>query len=418
MTLIVAAVAGLYLEAVRAEIENAHRTRMMLETVNVAETGADDALNALLQDKWSGWIAGPHGYSRETNLVGGMAGETRKTRVFIDLDDPDSPTIVAEGIITHPMGITARRQLRIDLDKRGVFANGLTSRNGVALNGNRIDIDSFNSGLGGYSAANRNDRGSVASVSVAVGSVDINNADIFGYVATGGGAPLVGKNGSVTGKDTPGGVNIDSARISSDFYAEFEPVSAPTLSSPFTSITGSSMGSTGAASEYRLSSMDVGSSSVLSVKGDVVLVVDGDLEVKGEIRIEADSSLTVYVRGDVSVGGNGMVNLSSVPANLVLFATGAEGSGQSIKLHGNGAMAGAVYAPFADVSLKGGGSSGTMYGSVVGNTVVITGNFDFHYDEALSDYGTNGKFSLVGWRELEARKSRFDDVLALRTIGL
>jgi hypothetical protein len=417
-TLVIAATAGLYLEAVRSEIENAHRTRIMLETVNIAETGAEDAIDALLRSNWSGWAPGAHGYSRQTNLVGGTIGETRRTRVFIDLNDPESPIIVAEGIISHPIGITARRQIRIDLDKRGVFANGLTSRNGVTMNGNKIGIDSFNSGAGSYSAASRNDRGSVASVSVAVGAVDINNADIYGYVATGGGMPSVGKNGSVTGKDTPGGTKIDTTRISTDFYAEFEEIKAPSLSLPIPILVGSTMGIASSKTEYILPSLSVGSSKTLKVEGDVTLVVTGDIDVKGEIQITAGSSLTVYVKGDVDVGGNGVVNLTNIPSKLVLFATGGEGAGQEIKLHGNGALAGAIYAPFADISLKGGGSSGEMFGAVVGNTITLTGNYDFHYDEALSDYGTNGKFSLIGWRELEAHASRYDDVLALRNTGL
>jgi hypothetical protein len=50
--------------------------------------------------------------------------------------------------------------------------------------------------------------------------------------------------------------------------------------------------------------------------------------------------------------------------------------------------------------MKGGGSSGSMSGSVVANKIKITGNYAFHYDEALRELGGGNPFSVSSWREL------------------
>ena len=422
VAVLVAGIVGFYLETVRLEIKETHRSRLALEAVNLAEIGAEDALYAVQSGNWTGWSAGTQGYSRSvTNIPGGLARETRAVSVFVRTNVTNEAVIVAEGRITHPAGINAHKQLRIDLSRRGVFANGLTSRDGVQMNGNKIAVDSYSSDNGPYHAVtNRNDRGSVASVSMAVASVDLQNADVLGYVATGGGMPQVGKNGSVKGFDTPGGVKVDPLRVSTDFYAEFPPVEAPSLSAPTTTVPGGSytMGSLFTASEYALADLDVKSTDTVSIEGDVTLVLTGTLNVKGEVLITPGSSLTVYVEGDVDIGGNGLVNGTNIPANLVLFSTAGEGDGQTIKLSGNGALAGAVYAPFADVEMKGSGANGTMFGAVVANNILLTGNFEFHYDEALDDYGNNGRFRMDAWRELDLASERYADVLALKDGGL
>lgn len=389
-----------------------------METVNVAETGAEDALYALASDNWSGWMAGTNGYSRRISLPGGGHGEARYVTTYIDLQNTNTPVIITEGEVVHPSGFSVTKQLRIDLERSGLFSNGMTSRNGITMNGNNVAVDSYHSGAGIYDPlSNRRDNGSVASVSVAVGAVSIQNADIYGFVATGGGNPLVGSKGSITGVDTPSGMKIDPSRVARDFYAEFPPVGTPTLSSPQTVISGSTMGVDGVSTEYSLAALSLKSSDpALIVKGDVTLIVSGDIDIKGELVVSAAASLTVYVGGDVDVGGNGAVNLTNVPANLVMFGTAS--SGQTIKLHGSGALTAAVYAPFADVELKGGGSSGAMYGSVVGNQITLTGNYNFHYDEALDEYANNGRFRLSKWRELNSAGSRIIDILALRDTGI
>lgn len=429
---LIAGIAGLYLETVRHELKETHRTRLLLESVNLAEIGAEDALYALLNDDWSNWSSGTYGYSRRipaasrswndpTAIPSGRSGETSWIDVFVSTVDPSRPVIVAEANLEHKLGVNVSRQIRIDLSTGSLFMNGLTARDQVEMNGNKIDVDSYNSDDGPYNATtNRKDNGSVASVSVAVAAVDLQNADVLGYVATGGSAPSVGKNGSVRGFDTPSGTKVDLTRVTTDFFAEFPAVSAPGLSSPSTSLTPSGPGTYHLATDHALSSLTVASGDVVNITSDLTMVIDGSLTIKGEINVNPGATLTLYVSGDVDIGGIGIVNnhVGSKPENVIVYGTGAEGAGQLIKLHGNGAIQVAIYAPYAEVEMKGSGSSGTMYGAVVAESVLLTGNFEFHYDEALKEFDGDEGFSMDRWIELNEAEDRFSDVLALKDEGL
>jgi len=151
------------------------------------------------------------------------------------------------------------------------------------------------------------------------------------------------------------------------------------------------------------------SNDVLGVVGPVVMVVDGDVDIKGEIQISGNGSLEMYTPGDVTVGGNGVANLKTpgVPGDFLLFGTNT--SSQLIKLHGNGALSAAVYAPNADVDFKGGGHSGTMFGAVVAKEIFMNGNYSFHYDEALADiFGPDASWRLAAWYEITRAADKID----------
>jgi hypothetical protein len=219
-------------------------------------------------------------------------------------------------------------------------------------------------------------------------------------VATGGSAPSVGSNGKIHGADTPSGVDVDTNRIRTDFTANFDSVTAPgSFTSIYTNVAGSvTLGTAGSPSTIRATTIKNNNGETVQFEGDVTLVVTGDIEIKGDFRVGPNASLTMYVDGDVDIGGNGVMNLTGLPEKLILYGTNP--TSQTIKLHGNGAAHAAIFAPNADLELKGGGSSGVFIGAAVVKTAFINGNFEFHYDEALSKLGSSGIYSVGGWREL------------------
>jgi hypothetical protein len=105
-------------------------------------------------------------------------------------------------------------------------------------------------------------------------------------------------------------------------------------------------------------------------------------------------------------GGNGAINETGIPANLIIYGTNPTIGGQTIKLHGNGALHAAVFAPNAILEMKGGGNSGEMSGSAVAHSITITGNYAFHYDEALEEEGGGNPFAVSLWRELVTSAER------------
>jgi hypothetical protein len=401
LVLILSALSGTYLQVALSEYKESHRTVNLQAAMNVAEAGAEEAIYAILNNNWSGWnqVAPGYYYRRFPNVS--YFGDVSQTEVFVNYTSTNTPIMLCQGTVRGPFG-NINKQVRIDLGRRGLFANGLTARDSVTFSGTNVKVDSYNSGNGAYDPLfNRNDRGTVGSLSVAVASVDIQNADVFGFIATGGGAPRVGVQGSVTGKDTPPGQKIDANRISTDFFADFVLIGAPSLPGAATSISSNIIGNPNSAPEtYVLSSLDVKSTETLNINGPVIIVVTGNVDIKGTVNVNNHGSLTMYVAGDVTVGGNGMLNMTNVPANMVLFGTNATENGQEIKLHGNGAFSGAVYAPNAELNLKGGGNSGVLFGAAVAYEIVIVGNYEFHYDEALDDFNTRREFRITRWREL------------------
>jgi Tfp pilus assembly protein PilX len=81
----------------------------------------------------------------------------------------------------------------------------------------------------------------------------------------------------------------------------------------------------------------------------------------------------------LDIGGNGIAN-PGFNSSLIQFNYAGTGS---INLHGNGSTSAVIYAPNASITLAG---NGTIYGSVIGNTLVANGNpVSLHYDRQLAN---------------------------------
>jgi len=284
------------------------------------------------------------------------------------------------------------------------------------------------------------------------------NADIYGYVSLGPDSTIsIGPNGSVTSYD---GDTDD--RIYNDFYADFpvyESENSPsgTISavSGFTVIEGSSdpsnplvydlesIGLNGSGKDLVISGhvelqttgdITVGT-GVYILNGDAPIDIDGDgvitiaeknvaiTTMLGEdayaaldsgavtsaADIKTDSSLVIYSSGDIDIGGTGVANAQGTPLDFQIFGTadttvspsGELQAGQTIKISGNGQLYSSVYAPNADVELKGGGDSGEVLGGMVAFTATITGGSVFHFDEALRGIiYSEGQYTVESWLEM------------------
>lgn len=119
------------------------------------------------------------------------------------------------------------------------------------------------------------------------------------------------------------------------------------------------------------------------------------------ISIAPGSSLTLYVgttSGPAVSAALTQVNTSGTPASFQYFGLP---SNTSLAWSGNNNYVGTIYAPEADLSLGGGGSSILDYeGSIVGNSASLNGHFDIHYDEALGRSGPQYGFVVTSWQEL------------------
>lgn len=384
--------------------------------LNLAEAGLESAMSAINRGDWSGWSNYGGSSDNKTlalpdfDMGSGVVGQAEVV-VFGAASSP-TPRIVAEGRTVGNLGSSVRKQLEVRLRRRSHFATGMVAKDTVTFSGGNAYVDSYNSEdpafstSGQYDYAKRRDKGSVASARVEVGTdgVALGNGNVWGYAASGGSDVEVGSTGSITGTTTPSGVRIDTSRITKDFTANFDVVPAP--SSGFTTIYGNvnattTFGTAGASSTILAANLTANNSGdIFTIQGDVTMVVTGSISVKGSVIVTPGSSLTLYLAGNGDIGGNGIVNQTNVPKSVVIYGTNATAGGQTIKLHGNGILQAAVYAPNAAIELKGGGSEGEMSGSVIGNTIKMTGNYKFHYDEALAKLSDGNPWAVGLWREI------------------
>lgn len=133
--------------------------------------------------------------------------------------------------------------------------------------------------------------------------------------------------------------------------------------------------------------------------GDVVLHVTGDIWLGNscEITIKPDSSLTLYLDGDMVMGNSSSFNNETkIPANLALYGTGED---QKFDIKAKGDWYGVVYAPNADVYIK---AKGDIYGAFVATSLDNKAGGFFWYDAALRDVDLDdigSRFAVRRWWE-------------------
>ena len=387
-----------------------------------------------------------------------------------DLSQSSHPKITAKASINIPGGAPVEKWVQLTLDavpnastsSTGNPFPGLVAKYNLSFSGNNPTVDSWDSdpdGLPstvpvGYSSAVKNDQGFVGSLAVEVNQVSVSNADILGHVKTFKDAVMtdnVGPNGSIKGFKTPAGVKIDYSRVSTNFVATLEVVKAPTQSSIPLGDIGNSLSlprkgdapiidATGAKHYYyNFTDIKLSSDKKLEITdSNVILVGSGAGHVsfsgKAELNIATGASLKLYTAGNISLTGQGVNNGTRAPRAkgesedmkpieaqqpimFQVWGTAEDTDGndktyhQSIKVSGNGAFSGVIYAPNADVDCNG---NGEILGSVVANTIKMTGNGVFHYDESLGKkaWGTpadsqSSPLQVSKWRELLGSETHF-----------
>lgn len=424
-----------YLKMASNEYRASMRSTLYSSALNLAESGVELAISDLNSSSVSGstWTGTSLGFLQD--------GPTSGDVYYVILNAQTStPTIYAQGVVSgHPSG-DVTKQVRVELSSGfPPFDKGLAARNGITFSGNGVMMDSYNSNYGAYDSLlsastytgiiptdfgdngyNRNDDIYIASSKVDAYDTDAaisqGNADVYGYVTVGPTSTVsIGPQGMVTSYDTG---THDASRVLSDFYADFPVIEEPGgLSgggstgaiSNTTTLTG--VGTKEAPTQFDVDSISLGGSKILTISGHVRLIMDGDISLAGnaQIIIASGGSLTIYTADDVSIAGNGVTNTDGVASDFYIYGTAdtavdASGdtiAGQSISISGNGQLAATVYAPSADVSMNGGGTSGSIMGGIVGFTAKVTGGSQFHFDEALRDviFG-GGTYSIESWLEM------------------
>jgi hypothetical protein len=419
---LIAIVLGSYLSLNLQTTRLAQRTFQARAALNLAEAGTEEGVwsfnraSAGQSDAWTDWSG--DGTAAWRNFTGFQftANTTGAVKVYVDNRAPANgvnPKVVALATVSPPNSPALTKMIEVTLRRRSWFAAGLVARRSLAFSGTNATVDSWISdpdhdaatAAVPYSAAVRRDHGSIASADVTNSAVLLNQAHVWGYVATGGGDPQIGSQGTVQGANTPTGVAVDTARITRDFSADFNLLTAPADGTIVASV-GATLGTAGTATRWRVASISLSGSQSLTILGDVTLILTAgsgvtSLSVAGNaaINIPAGSTLTIYTEGNLRIAGNGFVNSNAQPISCTIYGTNQTYGGQDFQIAGNGAIKTSVYAPNSDVRLVG---NGDIMGSVVARDITLTGNAAFHYDESLADSSNNTPFTISRWREVQS----------------
>jgi len=401
--------------------------------INLAERGMEEAMysiNKMIADPsytWTGWTAVNSGADAQRKWTGYTFDQnaTGVVRVYVEnYQGTLAPTIIARSTVTLGGETSApiEKWIKVTLAMTSKFANGLVAKQTISFSGTNASVDSWNSDPDNnsattavkYSSTTKDDNGSVGSVAVTA-AVSVNNADIWGYVATGGTPASIGPNGLVGPFGTASGT-VAPGHSSTDFTASFDNVSAPTTHTytPIAAITDNTTlpGTVTASADgkyyiecpsvvfnNKALTITAGREVVLKLTstGDAIKIGGGS----GTISIGSAGKLVVYTAGNIDVAGNGVMNggtttaTANQPQNFQIWGTKTSGV-QDIKIAGNGILSAIVYAPQGSVTING---NGDVAGSIVANDIKVTGNAAFHYDESLGNFGGN-PFRVAAWKEL------------------
>jgi Tfp pilus assembly protein PilX len=146
--------------------------------------------------------------------------------------------------------------------------------------------------------------------------------------------------------------------------------------------------------------LSLASEKMLVMGPNTVVYVKGDFRMTGnaEIIIAPGASLKMYVAGNVNLAGNGILNYTLDASKFSLFGLP---SCTDIQFGGNAEFTGVVYAPQANISLNGSGTTvQDIVGAIVGARATLNGLFQFHYDEALGRAKILAKYTPASWVEL------------------
>lgn len=447
VAMVLSAVIGIsivsYLQLGRTAMGISNRALYNNGAMNLAENGLEQAVYAINKSvadptyNWStnGWtLRSDTARKKWTGYTFGQ-GVTGEVRTYIDnYTGGAAPVIISRAIVTLDPNsrTTLEKWILVNLRKTSRFANGLVARDSISFSGTNASVDSWNSdpdrnpatAAVPYSAAVRNDNGTVGSISVSVSAVAVNNADIWGYASTGGSLPTVGPNGLVGPFGTASG-RMDMSHVSTDFSASFDPVSAPTIYA-YTNYGGAittdetlprPTDPISADGYYYIEADSVNfTNKTLTISRKVILKLTNSLTAidigggSGALNINTGAELQVYGPGDIKIAGQGLMNggttnaTANQPAKCQFYGTKTTGT-QAIQIAGNGVLSALVYAPQGSVKING---NGDVCGSVVANDITCTGNALFHYDESLAYFGGNNPYRVSRWRELTLASQRND----------
>lgn len=421
-SLVLAIALGSYITVCYRTLQMSTRNMNAAHSVELAETGMEDALWALNNNNWSDWTVVGH---TATKTLAGFIYDNGATGTIVaaianyDGSTVSSPrTITVTGITTLSDGTTISRTLTSSSRKAPLFVNALAATTGrIRFKGTgtvSATVDSYDSSTDPTAAATGYDA-SVISMATTTNqaTVQMLNAQIRGFVATTTVAPIPSYStsakliGSATpvplAYQAPTNASVDLRRFSTTAYQPLfdeNPSTGAATALPSGSVTIGTAGATTPA-RYSSGSISLTGSQVLTVNGPVILTITGNLTVSSsaKILITSTGSLEVHLSGDLTLGGAGVENLTQKPKNFILIAK-ADNFYDSLAFSATTPLYGVIYTPNNSITFS---NSVTIFGSIVAKSITFNNLATIHYDKDLVNTvfsGINTPYAVSNWREV------------------
>jgi Tfp pilus assembly protein PilX len=421
-TLVIALLVGLLVAALLfvAQQQNylTARSRVWCSEIPIAEAGVEEAImnivsqSGYVRDDVNGWKQDGTNFWKSRTLTNGYFHTTI-------IPSPISPgdtnkltnTIVSIGFARIPLQTTySQRSVKaVITQKRSEW--GFVAKSNIVLNGNTyadsyISTDPLWSTDGLYDPLKRRDHCGMATVASMINGIDTGPCKIYGTAATGPGGTVRGNVGDGLWLALNNG--LQPGHVSDDFNMYIPDVIWPPTNGwdGWNSTTTPATNTDGKVYQYILdgnvhadyqfagpSANPTGNGWL--IKGNVRIRINGDFQstLNGPtITLDTNATLQLYLNGDMSMGGQCMVNPTGLTGNFIIYGLNAC---KSIKFNAGAALYGRIYAPYAYVEIAG---SFDYSGSVVSDRMKFSGTAALHYDEAL-DPGVP-KFTVMSWEEL------------------
>ena len=140
---------------------------------------------------------------------------------------------------------------------------------------------------------------------------------------------------------------------------------------------------------------------ILEIVGDVVLHITGDINLgnKCEIIVKDNSSLTIYIDGDIISGNGSSIGTENPTKDATTLQLYGTGESQTFDIKAKNDWTGVIYAPNADIDLY---ANGDVYGSIVADSFEFKNGGNYYYDEALREVSMEDEgvsFVIERWYE-------------------
>lgn len=269
----------------------------------------------------------------------------------------NTPLFFASVMGKHSTSVT-REAVAIGSPRCG----GIWGLRGIRVNGSVV-TDSYDSTTGPYSATTAGDQGDLCSgrdIRIS-GSATINGDTLCGF---GYEVEVNGRAAEITGMTT----------------ANTSPIIDPPLD--FGDIKYVNDNGAIGLTDKGKSPFKGGPGNIFVNANDNLTILPGEYYFNS-IAMHSGSSImvtgktTIYVGGNVKAAGGGVLNETANPGDLSIISAGSR-----FEIGGSYDFYGSVFAPNADVKLFG---DSQWYGALVGGTVWLHGNVEFHVDESLPE---------------------------------